>query len=255
MSNTVSRTLSDETLNRIIQIESAGKPTARAPTSSAGGLGQFLTSTWLTTIQKYKPDLLRTHSRDQVAAMRFGPDTAALQVEMLARFTEDNARVLGPGYSDGDLYLAHFLGVGTAKKFLRAAPAAPAEELAGEAAVKANRSILEGKTAGQVRAWAQASMEQRWVRAGKPDWVKKYAGAVPVIPPPDIPKPVNQPAPVETPKNPPPLTKKQTGWMAGLSAVAVAVLAWFQQHPFLVGGSVVVIVLAFFIWRLLRGRG
>lgn len=169
--NTVSKTLSDETLNRIIQIESAGNLHAKAPTSSALGLFQFLNGTWLDTVKKHSPTLFDGRSQAEVLALRVDPKVG---IDIGARFTEDNARGLGAGYSDGDLYLAHFLGLGSARKFLRAAPGASAEALAGAAAVRANHSILAGKTAGQVRAWAQASMINRWNKAGKTDWIAKY---------------------------------------------------------------------------------
>src|SRR5687768_7527519 len=133
MTNTVSRVLSDETLNRIIQIESAGKLKAKAKTSSALGLFQFLNATWMDTVEKHRPDLLAGRTKAQVLALRTDPEIC---IELGARFTEDNARALGAGYTDGDLYLAHFLGLGAARKFLRAAPNASAETLAGAAAVK-----------------------------------------------------------------------------------------------------------------------
>jgi hypothetical protein len=171
MTHTVSRLLSDDTLNRIIQIESAGKPAAKAPTSSATGLFQFIAATWLAVVRRHRPDLLEGRTRAQVLALRTDPTVA---IELGARFTEDNAKALGPGYRDGDLYLAHFLGVATARKFLRAAPAASAAQLAGPAAVKANRGILAGKTVGEVRAWAERSMVTRWDKAGRPDWIAEY---------------------------------------------------------------------------------
>jgi hypothetical protein len=247
MTNTVSRILSDETLNRIIQIESAGKPDAKAPTSSAAGLGQFILGTWNETIKRHRPDLFKNGA----APSRVGVATAALQVEMLARFTEDNAAGLGAGYTDGDLYLAHFLGLGDARKLFRASPGTLAASVVSAAAVSANKSILVGKTCAQVRAWAQASMEQRWVKAGKPDWVKKYAG-VQIAAPPDVP-PVAKPVPAPKPTAPP-LTKKQTGVMAALSAAFVAATAFVQAHPFVIGGGVFLIILAFIAWRLLRNK-
>lgn len=243
MTNTVSRILSDDTLNRIIQIESAGNPNARAPTSSAGGLGQFLNGTWLNVVGKHKPQLLKGRSQAAVTAMRVGTDTAALQVEMLARFTEDNAALLGKGFTDGDLYLAHFLGIGDARKLFRAPPSDLASNHVTAAAVAANRSILSGKTCQQVRTWAQVSMEGRWHKAGEIDWVKKWCGVQPVAPP-DVP-PVNVPAPA--PK--PPLTKKQTGIMALLAAAAASVLAWAEANPVVIVCVLVIAVAAFFIIR------
>lgn len=248
--NTVSRILSDETLNRIIQIESAGNPNAKAGTSSAAGLGQFITGTWLATVQKHKPQLFKTNTREQVIAMRVGTATAPLQLEMLARFTEDNATLLGRGFTDGDLYLAHFLGIGDARKLFRAPPSDPAANHVTAAAVAANRSILSNKTCAQVRAWAQAEMAGRWVRAGKQDWIRKWSG-VQIMPPPDVPKPDNVPA---TTPSKPPATKKQTGIMAAIAAAITGCLALAQAHPAIIGGAVFLIVVFFIGIAVLRNK-
>lgn len=171
MAHTVSSILSDETLNRIMAIESRGKLKAKAPTSSALGLFQFLDGTWIATAKKHRPDLCQGRSQQQLLALRVD---GTVCIELGARFTEDNAEGIGHGFTDGDLYLAHFLGLGAARKFFRAAPGASAEALAGTKAVNANPTILRGKTAGQVRAWAQNSMTHRWDQAGRVDWVSQY---------------------------------------------------------------------------------
>lgn len=171
MAHTVSSILTDETLNRIMAIESRGRLKAKAPSSSALGPFQFLSGTWLNVVKKHRSDLMQGRSQQQVLALRVDP---TVSIELGARFTEDNAEGIGHGFTDGDLYLAHFLGLGAARKFFRAAPGASAEALAGAAAVKANPSILRGKTAGQVRAWAQNSMTHRWDQAGRVDWVSQY---------------------------------------------------------------------------------
>lgn len=167
MSNRVSTIISDQTLSRIIQIESAGRPTAKASTSSATGLGQFLNATWLATVQRHRPDWFEGRSRAEVLAFRTEP---AASIEMLARFTEDNAASLGRGYTDGDLYLAHFSGVGVARKLLHAPAGDPASKYFSAAAIAANRSILQGKTVGQVRAWADRKM----AAAGRTNWVARF---------------------------------------------------------------------------------
>jgi hypothetical protein len=261
MSNTVSQLISDEQLNRIVQIESAGNPNAKAGTSSAAGLGQFITGTWLDTVRRHRPDIARANTRDQLIAMRVGTKTAPLQLEMLACFTEDNARALGAGFTDGDLYLAHFLGLGDARNLFRAPPDDPAPSHVTAAAVKANRSILAGKTCAEVRAWAQSSMEGRWNRAGRPDWVKKYhlaPAAAPVIAPVDkaqdakaaVPvTPIALPAPVASPK-------KSDGWAAAILAAIVAAAGtayeWAMENLpeiFLAVVAAIVLATIFFRWR------
>lgn len=166
MTNTVSETISDETLDSIIQIESGGNPLAKASTSSALGLGQFLNATWLGIIRKHAPYLMRGRTDAQILALRTDPN---LSIEMLARFTEDNVAAMGGG-GPGDIYLAHFLGVVTAKKFFRASPSAKVDTLVTPDAIRANRSILENKTVKQVRDWADSKMK----KSGGHGWVKKY---------------------------------------------------------------------------------
>jgi hypothetical protein len=232
MANTVSKIISDETLNRIIQIESAGNPDARAPSSSAAGLGQFILGTWNATVRKHRPDLFRNGA----APARFGLATAALQLEILARFTEDNAQALGAGFTDGDLYLAHFLGLGDARKLFKAPPGDAAASHVSAAAVAANRSILSNKTCAQVRAWAQASMLSRWDKAGRKDWVKKYAGVEPA-PLPDVP-PVNLPAPI-----PVPAPNTAGGVVGGTIATTGAVVVAHETQKSGAGNGQVAIVI------------
>lgn len=167
MTNTVSKTVSDETLNCIITIESGGNVRAKAPTSSATGLGQFLDATWMGVVAKHRPDLLRERSRAQVLALRFDP---RIMVELLARFTEDNQRVIGMNCSGGDLYLAHFLGTADAKDLFRADPSTEVSQLVTAGVINANKSIMLGKNAGQVRAWAA----KRMAASGGHDWVARY---------------------------------------------------------------------------------
>lgn len=182
MGYSVSRTIPDETLSRIIQIESGGRPTIKAPTSTATGLGQFINATWLATVKKHRPDLMKGRTDAQVLELRKDP---VIMIEMLARFTEENAESLGAGYTDGDLYLAHFAGVGVARRLIRGDQTAQSALYFSPAAVRANRSILEGKTVGEVRAWANRKM----AAAGKTNWVAKYwpgKPAQPPRPPPDV---------------------------------------------------------------------
>lgn len=176
MTNTVSRIISDDTLSRIIQIESAGNPNAKAKTSSATGLGQFIDSTWTAVVQRHRPDLLKGRARAEVLALRKDP---SLAVELLARFTEDNAAALGKGYGDGDLYLAHFAGVGTARKILQAFPATPVSKIVSVQAINANPSILRGKTCARVREWASKKM----AAADGRDWVAKWYRGKPAAEP------------------------------------------------------------------------
>jgi hypothetical protein len=203
VTNTVSKTISDETLNAIITIESAGKVRAKASTSSASGLFQFIDATWMGVVTKHRPDLLQNRTRAQVLELRFDPKIA---IELGARFTEDNQRVIGMNCTGGDLYLAHFLGTADAKDLFRAKPDTPVSQLVSTAAISANRSILLGKTAGEVRAWAARKM----FHAGGHDWIERYFEAPKEEP---LPEPEPEPTvddipdPQDAPETPPPAPK------------------------------------------------
>lgn len=278
MTNTVSRTVSDETLNSIITIESAGNPNAKAKTSTATGLGQFIAKTWIGVIQKHRPDLAQRYSRDQLLKMRTNPH---LSVEMLARFTEDNQRAIGMNCTGGDLYLAHFLGVGDARNLFRASPAGPVVGVVTNAAIAANPSILRGKTVGQVRAWAAKKMNG----AGGRNWVAKYYKAPapvalvskveePVIKEEtveDIPDTQAQVIQASLPESETPLTparkesfldwvnrkrKVVSGWVTG-GGTGIGILGYLTDWrvvAVIVGGLIVAGTLAYTFWLLARKR-
>lgn len=190
MTNTVSKTISDETLNCIVQIESGGNPNAKAATSSALGLGQFLNQTWLNVVEKHRADVMSDRTTNDVLAMR---RNASLSIEMLARFTEDNLKLVGRGASGGDLYLAHFLGAGDAHKVSSSDPTTLLEELLDPRVINANKSIMAGKTCAQLRAWSARRMHE----AGGHAWVAKY-----YIPPDEEPLP-DEPEPEQVPEDAP----------------------------------------------------
>ncbi len=176
MTSAVSRIISDDTLSRAIQIESAGKANAKAATSSATGLAQFVNATWLETVRRHRPDWFTGRTDAEVLALRADPKCA---IEMLARFWEDNARIIGPGWTEGDLYLAHFAGPAAARRLFAANPEASSATVFSNSAIAANRNILSGKTCGEVRAWAGRRMAQ----AGGRNWVGVYMrGNKPVVP-------------------------------------------------------------------------
>lgn len=122
------------------QVESAMNPTARARTSSATGLYQFIESTWLGTMQRHGPrfglgniasqisiteggsaQVKDPTARKAILDLRKDPEVAAL---MAAGLAEDNrahlAPILGRQPDHKELYLAHFLGAGGAGRFLSA---------------------------------------------------------------------------------------------------------------------------------------
>ncbi|MCB1474277.1 MAG: transglycosylase SLT domain-containing protein [Rhodobiaceae bacterium] len=144
--------------------ESAFNPDAKAPTSSATGLFQFIDSTWLGVIRengtrfgldeeaaaiepagrgrfRVEDPQMRSH----ILALRNDPEVSAL---MAGAFTEDNAdylrQAIGRDASEGELYIAHFLGAGGAAQMIRLAESDPGARAADHfpAAAKANKPIF-----------------------------------------------------------------------------------------------------------------
>ncbi|UUV43215.1 tape measure protein [Rhodobacter phage RcCWillis] len=151
-------------VDRVVGIESSGNPNAqpRLPNgelaSSALGLGQFIESTWLRMFREYFPDRAANMSREAILAMR---TDAALSRQMIELYARENAEVLqraGVAVNDASLYLAHFLGPQGAAGVMAAAASTPVDQILSAGQINANRSVLEGRNAGEVRDWAARRM-------------------------------------------------------------------------------------------------
>lgn len=173
-------------IDNIIQAESGGDSKARNPNSSAVGSGQFLSSTWLDTLSRERPDLVAGKSRDEILALRNDPD---LSRQMTEAYAAQNGKIIsnaGFEANPGNTYLAHFAGPQGAVKVLSADPNAPVEAVLGPQAIAAN-PFLKGMTAAGLQAWAAKKM------GGAPQPVMAAsAPASPAAPPAATP----QPAPI-----------------------------------------------------------
>lgn len=139
--------------DQIIAAESGGNPFARNPRSSATGPGQFINSTWLNLVSKYRPDLAAGKSSEEILALRTDP---VLSKAMVDAYSSENGKFLsGAGFevNPGNTYLAHFAGPQGAVNLLRADPTAHAGTILGDAVVKAN-PFLANMSAGDLIAWA-----------------------------------------------------------------------------------------------------
>ena len=146
------------------KLESGLNAGARASTSSASGLYQFIEQSWLAVVKKHGAEhglgwaadsigqggnghlsVNDAGTRQAILAMRNDPATASL---MAAEYASDNKDALeattGRAATGTDLYMAHFLGLGGAKKFLTSMAANPSATGAQlfPAAARANRNVF-----------------------------------------------------------------------------------------------------------------
>ncbi len=145
------------------KLESGLDPSARANTSSAAGLYQFISGTWLETLDRHgashgmgwadqiisrdggRASIGDPALRAQVMALRFDPDASALMAAELARDNTAELRgFLGREPDSAELYLAHFLGAAGARDFLGAVQADPTRSAAAlfPRPAAANRAIF-----------------------------------------------------------------------------------------------------------------
>lgn len=150
----------EQLIERIIQIESAGRPDAKNPRSTATGLGQFIESTWLRMMRTYRPDLVAAHSREELLEMRTQPDISREMVFNLAREGETFLRARGHQITAGRLYLAHFLGMEGAHLVLSSPMTADLLELLGAGVIRAN-DFLTDRDVAWIIDWAERRMRTR----------------------------------------------------------------------------------------------
>jgi hypothetical protein len=166
----------DTNTDGIIGAESGGNPTAQNPNSSAAGPGQFIDSTWLSTVRAHAPDMAAGKSDADLLALKNDPQLAAqpqniqLAKDMTGAYASDNQAFLkqkGLPVTPGTTYLAHFAGPQGAASVLSADPNAPIEGVLGPAVMKAN-PFLKGMTAQGLQAWAAGKMGTTSPTVGAP---------------------------------------------------------------------------------------
>ena len=150
----------DPEQQRIMEREGTGKN----PMSSAQGVGQFIDSTFVDTYRKTFPSQAKGLTDARILAQRgtMIDGQTPIEVPMLNTFTQENKNALARANlapTPGNTRLAHFLGAGGAVNVLKADPNTPVESLIAPDAIQANPTVLKGKTAGQVAAWANKQME------------------------------------------------------------------------------------------------
>lgn len=177
-------------------VESSNDPNAQAPTSSAAGLFQFLKGTWKDEVKRLNLDYTQED--------RFNPTKARKVVE---GFTKRNEKYLqnklNRKVSSGELYLAHFLGMGGASTLLDAYdknPNASIADVVTPAALKANKWVFYNengsvKKVKDIYNWAGKKMGQKvptQQQAGRLDY-----GTAKEAPSQPSPQPQQRPQPPE----------------------------------------------------------
>jgi hypothetical protein len=180
-------------LMRTAARESSFDPGAKARTSSAAGLFQFIEQTWLSMLHRHgekhgygavsaaieqdargRFSIADPELRARALDLRFEPEAASVMAGELAAENAAHLRAsIGREPSSGELYAAHFLGAGGAARLIKAVESDPgvnAETLFPEAAA-ANRAVFrpEGRPIQAADLLANLSGEAAAVNA--PDQV------------------------------------------------------------------------------------
>ena len=191
------------------QVESGLDPQAGASTSSARGLFQFVEQTWLGTMKqpgptlgygRYADAITKTASghyevkdpamRSEILKLRNDPTANAV---MAGAFTKANAAMLtdklGRAPSEGELYIAHFLGAGGAARLISLAasnPNAKADEFLCQCRARQSLDFLRpnDRRAAQPRAGARYShgpLRRGALEAGRPAATAQARPSFPVL--------------------------------------------------------------------------
>lgn len=158
------------------QLESGMRADAKAQSSSATGLYQFIDQTWLglikdkgdqyglgwaqNAISRNSNGYLNVADRAQKSSILALRNNPALSAGLAGEFARDNGAYLeqatGRKPESVDLYLAHFLGPAGAAKFLKKMDANPGGSAASAfpQAARANRNIFYNE-AGQPRSFEE----------------------------------------------------------------------------------------------------
>ena len=193
-------------LMAIADKESSFIASARASTSSATGLFQFIESTWLRAVRDYGPRFglereaallqgiegsappLDAEDRARLLDLRNDPFLSTLMAAAMLRAEQEKLAVrLGRTISSAEVYLVHFLGPAGAEKFLAVLADKPLSSAANllPMAAKANRPIFftartrkpQSLSVAQVHEKIGSSLERRLMRYSQLDFgsVTAYA--------------------------------------------------------------------------------
>ena len=207
--------ISFEYLLTTAKIESNLNPSAQASTSSAKGLYQFIDQTWLGTMKqdgaalglgRYADAITRAPDghyevadpamRTAILRLRTDPQASAM---LAGALTRNNATLVGGSIgrkpSNGELYIAHFLGADGAGKLINGAASRPQASAAAmfPHAAAANHNIFYdnhgrarsvGEVYGKLTSLFDSARTVAFAQGGvTPPAVARSGGAAPLPPP------------------------------------------------------------------------
>ena len=120
---------------RLSMAESSNNPKAKSKTSSAGGLFQFIDSTWKGVVKQHNLG----HSLEDKYDPKKAKEAAVIHNEWNKRYLQKS---LGYEPTEGQLYAAWFLGANGAKTLLTASPKQLAKEVVKPSQVNANEQMF-----------------------------------------------------------------------------------------------------------------
>lgn len=154
------------------KVESNFQTSAKAKTSSATGLYQFIESTWLSMVNEHGAKyglgdyaakisdngrVANARDRAEILALRKDPKIASYMAAEYARGNQNHLKkTVGGEIGSTELYLAHFMGPGGAAKFLDAYRDNPNANAAAEfrTEARANKGVFYNKD-GSARSLAE----------------------------------------------------------------------------------------------------
>ncbi|MCB8820132.1 transglycosylase SLT domain-containing protein [Microvirga rosea] len=165
----------------LADVESSLSPEAKAPTSSAEGLFQFIDRTWLETVYAHAADygfaaaakairivdgepVVDEKDKGWILSLRCDPYFSGLMAGELIKDVEQALQAQGEReLAEAELYLAHFLGASSAVRFLETLDKDPNTKAAKlfPAAAKANAGLFMDGRGRKRRAVSVAELYNR----------------------------------------------------------------------------------------------
>lgn len=144
----------DAYLHRLMMAESAGKPHAKNPRSTALGPYQFINSTFIAVVDRHFADEVEGMTRSQILALRTDMEFSR---RAAMAFNDDNAKYLqehGVEPTFAHLRLSHLLGPAAVVKVLRAKADTHLKELLPRPVIQAN-PFMKRMTVARLVSWAE----------------------------------------------------------------------------------------------------